>query len=61
MGSEEVGERHKVNGRISKKIRKEAEINVYKTYVGFVKAVMSLPLRKRLKFCASILLKYKYS
>ena len=50
-----------MNGRISKKIRKEAEINVYKTYVGFVKAVMGLPFKKRLKFCISILLKRRYS
>lgn len=50
-----------MNGRISKKIRKEAEINVYKTYVGFVKVVMGLPFRKRLKFCVCILFKRKYS
>lgn len=49
-----------MNGRISKKIRKEAEVNVYKTYVGFVRAVAGLPFQKRLKFCVSILFKRSY-
>ena len=59
MGSEEVGGRHKVNGRISKKIRKEAEVDVSLVHV-FVRGVSGLPLKKRIKFCASILFKRPY-
>jgi len=50
-----------MNGRISKKIRKESAINFKKANVAFVKAVMQLSFRERLKFGISILMKKKWS
>lgn len=49
-----------MNGRLAKKARKIAEINVYKTYVGLIQSIMRLPLKKRIKFCFCILFKREY-
>lgn len=46
-----------MNGRISKKIRKKATVNVRNAHIGFVKAIMQLSFWERLRFCKSILLK----
>lgn len=46
-----------MNGRIAKKIRRKATINVRNAHIEFVKAVMRLPFWERLRFCKSILLK----
>lgn len=49
-----------MNGRLSKKIRKIAEVNIQKTYVGLIKSLMDLPFKKRVKFCYCILFKREY-
>ena len=49
-----------MNGRVAKKVREKATINVYKAYVGFTESLMKLPFRKRLKFCYSVLFKKVY-
>jgi len=57
---EKGDERDQVNGRVEKKIRKAAEVNVYNTYVGLIKSLMDMPIKKRLKFCFCILFKREY-
>ena len=49
-----------MNGRLAKKVRKVAEVNVYNTYVGLIKSLMTLPLRKRLKFSLCLIFKRQY-
>jgi len=49
-----------MNGRLAKKIRKVAEVNIQKTYVGLIKSLMGLSTKKRLKFCFCILFKREY-
>jgi hypothetical protein len=50
-----------MNGRLAKKIRKVAEVNVYSTYVGLIQSLMKLPLKKRVKFGYCIIFKRPYS
>ena len=49
-----------MNGRLAKKVRKVAEVNVYNTYVGLIKSLMALSLRKRLKFSLCLIFKRQY-
>lgn len=49
-----------MNGRVAKKIRKAAEINVYQTYVGLIQSMMKLPFKKRMKFGYCLIFKRPY-
>jgi hypothetical protein len=50
-----------MNGRTAKKIRKESAVNFKNVNVVFIKAVMQLPFKERLKFGIAVLLKKKWS
>lgn len=49
-----------MNGRVAKKIRQVAEVNVHKTYVGLIQSLMKLPFRKRLKFSFCLIFRRGY-
>jgi len=49
-----------MNGRVAKKIRQVAEVNIHKTYVGLIQSLMNLPLRKRMKFSFCLIFKRQY-
>jgi hypothetical protein len=49
-----------MNGRVAKKVRKAAEVNIYKTYVGLIQSLMQLSFRKRLKFAVCLVCKRQY-
>lgn len=50
-----------MNGRVAKKIRQVAEVNVHKTYVGLIQSLMKMPFKKRLKFAYCVLFRKEYS
>jgi hypothetical protein len=50
-----------MNGRVAKKIRRSVEVDIHKTYVGLISSMMSLPLRKRLKFAFCLIFRRAYS
>lgn len=53
-----------MNGRTAKKIRHDVkqvtQINVQKTYVGMIQALMNMPWKKRVKFAFCIVFKRQY-
>ena len=49
-----------MNGRLAKKVRKAAEINVQETYVELIRSLMKLPFKKRLKFSYCLLFRREY-
>jgi len=49
-----------MNGRVAKKLRKLAEVNVEKTYVGLIGSLMNLPFKKRLKFGYCVIFRREY-